>query len=200
MINEIIIMFQNLTPILWASQICGIIGFIIISISYQLDRKRFLILCAISCFFFVLEQILAGLYENSVTSFLSGVRNLLLLYYLVKKNGQMPNIFSHIFVLISLTFATVSFIKKGHSADLIVECFLPFFIYAVGTYSINLKSYLALKIGMVINEGGYLIYYTIYRLPFSILRQIILTSSVLISVIVYLIKIYKSKKEVKINE
>jgi len=200
MINEIIIMFQNLTPILWVSQICGLIGFLIIGISYQLNRKNFLLFCSISCFFFVLEQIFAGLYENAITSALSGIRNIIILLYLVKKNRQMPNIFTHVFVLISFVFALVSFIRKGYKAELIIECFLPFVIYAIGTYSVNLKNYLLLKVGMFFNEGGYLIYYIIYHLPFSILRQVVLTSSVLISIIVYLIKLYKSKKEVKINE
>ena len=51
--QSIISSFENLTPLLWVSQICGIIGFILICISYQFDRKRFLLISSFSLFHLV---------------------------------------------------------------------------------------------------------------------------------------------------
>ena len=61
--------FKDLSPILWASQICGLIGLVIIFISYLFKKKKFLMIGTASFIFFILEQAFATLYSNLIVLF-----------------------------------------------------------------------------------------------------------------------------------
>lgn len=58
----------------------------------------------------------------------------------------------------------------------------------------NNKNYYIVKLGNLIQESGALALFIICGLPFSILRQIILVSSIIISVIIMLIRDSKKNK------
>lgn len=194
MIEEIKSVFDGLTPILWASQICGIIGFIIIVISYQFDRKKFLLISGFAYIFFVLEQILAGLYSNMIVSVLGFIRNMLIIFFLIKKQKEMPNYFIYILLAITWIIEIIFFAIDG-AALRNFENYLPPLLVTIYTLVANNKNYYILKAGAFVQEAGFMAYYLLNGLPFSFLRQLILVISIMVSVIIMLIKSKKEKQK-----
>ena len=52
----------------------------------------------------------------------------------------------------------------------VFDYYLPPFISTFSSFTQNSKKYYIVKLGATIHETGFLIYYIIYQLPFSILR------------------------------
>ena len=180
--QSIISSFENLTPLLWVSQICGIIGFILICISYQFDRKRFLLISSFSLFFFALESGCALLFANLIVSSMCLIRNILMFIYFVYKKEELPKYM--LFILLGVMWIG-EFILMGITKTFnVFDYYLPPLISTFSTFTQNSKKYYIVKIGATIHETGFLIYYFIYQLPFSILRQAILVLSALISLVV----------------
>ena len=84
------------TSINWLAQLFDIIGFIIIAIAYQQKKKAFILVSMIAYFFFVLEPLSILLidgtntYANIIGSASGIVRNIFMIYYLTKKNKEVP--------------------------------------------------------------------------------------------------------------
>ena len=190
--QSIISSFENLTPLLWVSQICGIIGFILICISYQFDRKRFLLISSFSFVFFALESGCALLYANLIVSCICLTRNILMYIFFVYKKEELPRYM--LFILLGVMWLG-EFILMGITRTFnVFDYYLPPFISTFSTFTQNSKKYYIVKIGATIHETGFLIYYIIYQLPFSILRQAILVISALVSLIIIGVNYYKNKK------
>ena len=190
--QSIISSFENLTPLLWVSQICGIIGFILICISYQFDRKRFLLISSFSFVFFALESGCALLYANLIVSSICLIRNILMFIFFVYKKEELPKYM--LFILLGVMWIG-EFILMGITRTFnIFDYCLPPLISTFSTFTQNSKKYYIVKIGATIHETGFLIYYIIYQLPFSILRQAILVISALVSLVVIFIKYVKNRK------
>ena len=190
--QSIISSFENLTPLLWVSQICGIIGFILICISYQFDRKRFLLISSFSLFFFALESGCALLFANLIVSSMCLIRNILMFIYFVYKKEELPKYM--LFILLGVMWIG-EFILMGITKTFnVFDYYLPPLISTFSTFTQNSKKYYIVKIGATIHETGFLIYYFIYQLPFSILRQAILVLSALISLVVIGIRCFRNKK------
>lgn len=190
--QSIISSFENLTPLLWVSQICGIVGFILICISYQFDRKRFLLISSFSLFFFALESGCALLFANLIASSVCLIRNILMFFYFVYKKEELPKYM--LFILLGVMWIS-EFILMGITRTFnVFDYYLPPLISTFSTFTQNSKKYYIVKIGATIHETGFLIYYIIYQLPFSILRQAILVISALVSLVVIGIRCFRNKK------
>ena len=76
----------------------------------------------------------------------------------------------------------------------VFDYYLPPFISTFSSFTQNSKKFYIVKLGATIHETGFLIYYIIYQLPFSILRQAILVVSALVSLIIIGVRYFKNKK------
>ena len=75
--------------------------------------------------------------------------------------------------------------------------YLPPAIVTMSTITQNNKKEIVVKIGALLHESGFLVYYLVNRVPFSSLRQVILVIACLIGIIL-LIKNRMKKEEEKI--
>ena len=193
MIQAFLDSFKDLTPILWASQICGLVGLVFIFISYQFKKKTYFILASISMLFFFLEQALAGLFANTIVTTGALIRNVVLAIYVCNGKEKSPDYF--IYILIGLVWISefILFITNGTIG--IWDNYLPPILWTIATVTSNHKNYYVLKLGMLVHEIGFLVYYAIYALPFSVMRQAILAASIIVSIIVMLISKFKKSRE-----
>jgi len=196
MIEYIANQFANLTPILWVSQICGYIAFILYGISSLLNKKKFLILSLFFFVFFLLEQLLAGLYGGIITNVISLIRSIILLVYLVKNKGQIPHYLNIIFVSIMWVTTIVSFIVFPGMYSDAFNAFLPTVLATTFTFTQNAKNYMIARIGMLVNEIGFLAYFFVNNLPLSWIRELIL----LVLILIGIFKEAKNKTLEKKNE
>ena len=87
---EFIESFKNLTPILWVSQIAGLIGLLIVGVAYLFEKRKFLAISTIAVLFFIVEQSCALLYSNLIVTTSCLIRNILMYVFLVKSNKEVP--------------------------------------------------------------------------------------------------------------
>lgn len=194
--NSIVESFSNLTPILWASQIMGLIGLAIIGVSYLFKKKTFLILATISFIFFVLEQVFAGLWANTICTIACLVRNILMTMFLLIKKKELPQYI--IYILMGIVIVS-EFTYMGITNTFGVwDNYLPLCLFVMSTFTQNSKNEYVVKLGALVHESGFLVYYICYNLPFSIMRQIILVITCSIGLI--LLIIHNHKEHVNSNE
>jgi len=198
MFEQIIEMFRNLTPILWVSQITGIIGFIIILISYQFDKKKYILISTLGLVFLLAEQVIALLIANSISLFINIWRNILMFYFLEKKNKELPNYM--ILILLGLNWTTTLIYIHSIHAALEIFNYLPIIATTIQTIGQNSKNYYVVKLTILIGEACYIAYFALAGLPFSMFRELVLTGSAIISLVVLFIKDLKNKKVGVLNE
>lgn len=193
MLKEIASSFQNLTPILWVSQIAGLIGLVIIGIAYLFKKKGFLAIGIVSFVFFIIEQACAGLVSNLIVSSTCLVRNICMLIVLLKANKELPKPVLLAFIL-AMWFGVLLYmgITKTFNAW---DNYLPPAIVTMSTITQNNKNEFVVKIGAFFHETGFLVYYLIYHLPFSVLRQAILVVACLVGIFLLLYKTIKVNKQ-----
>lgn len=172
MIEEIINSFKNLDTYLWISQICGFIGFIIISIAYLFGKKKFLIIATISFVFFILEQSFALLYANLIVTGICFIRNIFMVIMIIRKNKPLPFIVLLGFVLLIWIFEII-YMSISNTFN-VIDNYLPPLIVTMSSFTQNSKNEYVVKCGGIVHEGGFLAYYAIYKLPLSIFREIVL--------------------------
>lgn len=196
MIDEIVKTFEGLTPILWVSQISGLIGLLIIGIAYLFKKKAFIAIGIAAFIFFIIEQACAGLVSNLIVSTTCLIRNIFMLILLIKKNEELPRkiLFIFIGIMWALVLTYMAITKTFNAWD----NYLPPAIVTMSTITQNSKNEFVVKIGALFHEGGFLLYYSIYHLPFSMLRQGILVIACLIGIVILVIKTIKYKKEKEI--
>ncbi len=184
--------FKDLSPMLWVSQICGLIGLVIIFISYLFKKKKFLMIGTASFFFFILEQAFATLYSNLIVSSVCLIRNLLMLIFLLKKNKELPKYI--VYSLIGVMWLGIIIYMAITNTFTVYDNYLPPLIVTMSTITQNFKNEFVVKIGALLHESGFLVYYLIYRLPFSIFRQAILVIATLIGLIILIVRYIKDRK------
>jgi len=190
--QEIAQTFSDLTGILWASQIFGLIGFAITTFANTLSKKKFLLLGAIASVFFILEQVLASLYSNAIVSLICLIRNMIMFILLVKKNKETP--FYILVILLGITWA-FEFTYMGITNTLGNWLnYLPPAIITIATFGQNSKNEFVVKGFTIFHSSGFFVYYLINRLPFSILREIVLITACLVGLILL---IYNNRKNSK---
>ncbi len=184
--------FNDLTLELWISQISGLIGLIIIGLSYLFPKKKYLLFATISFIFFILEAVFAGLYANLIGTSTCLIRNFLMTFFLLKRNKElpMPIVLSLLGIMWIIIIAYMALSKTFN----VFDNYLPPFLITISTFTQNSTNEYVVKIGAFFHEIGFLIYYSIYKLPLSILRQVILVVSALIGIV--LIRRHKKKNEI----
>ncbi len=183
--------FTGLTPILWVSQACGIVGFLLFLVSTQLPKNSYLLCAAISYLFFTAESLLAGLFVNSFLCIVSFVRNVITVYFLTKKNSELPKVFIYA-ILVTVWVGEIIIISVQHGWNQPIN-FLPTVMVTFLTVIQNSPNKYVVKLGVLIHESGYLCYFIYFSLPFSILRQ----SFFVLSCILYFIRNFIADKKAK---
>ena len=72
--------------------------------------------------------------------------------------------------------------------------YLPPAIVTMSTITQNNKNEYVVKVGSTLHESGFLVYYLVYRLPFSIFRQVVLIIAALIGMGILIYKNVKKNK------
>ena len=187
--------FEDLTVNLWISQIAGLIGLIVIGISYLFKKKKFIAIATISFIFFIIEQAFAALYSNLIVSSTCFIRNLLMVYFLFKKKKELPK--GIVFGLLGVMWVSILIYLGFSNTFSKWDNYLPPVIVTMSTITQNNKKEIVVKIGALLQEGGFLAYYLVYHLPLSILRQIILVVTCFIGLVLILVQMIKrSTKDV----
>lgn len=197
MIDEIIKSFTDLTPILWVSQIAGLLGLITIGIAYLFDKKRFLAIATIAFVFFITEQVLAALYSNLIVSATCLIRNLLMFIMMSKYNKELSKYI--VVALIVLMWSGVIIYMAVSNTFGVWDNYLPPAIVTMSTITQNNKNEYVVKVGSTLHESGFLVYYLVYRLPFSIFRQVVLIIAALIGMGILIYKNVKKNKAQNID-
>lgn len=195
--NAISESFLGLTPLLWVSQIAGLIGLAIIGISYLFKKKTFLMISTFSFIFFMLEQGFAFLWANLIVSFMCFVRNGVMFYYLWKKNEELPKYMMFSFVII-MWVLVLTYMGISNTFN-VWKDYIPLLVVTMSTFTQNSKNEIVVKVGATLHEGGFLVFYIINRLPFSAMRQVILVIACLIGLTLVIIKIIKNRKCEELN-
>ena len=99
-----------------------------------------------------------------------------------------------VFILLGVMWLGELILMGLTSSFDVFDYYLPPFISTFSSFTQNSKKYYIVKLGATIHETGFLIYYIIYQLPFSILRQAILVISALVSLVIIGVNYYKHKK------
>lgn len=189
--------FSNLSTVEWIGQIAGILAFITLSISYQFDRRKHLLFSIIPYLCFLTESACSLLSPSVLNNVVAIIRNIIMVYYLDKYNKQMPN--KILFLMLALVWIIdlTMFFITGRQGDW--YNYIAPVVLTILSICYNFKNYYILKLGAFFMEFGMLVYYIVYMLPFSIIRQIILVTSLIISVIIMFVKDMKNKHK-KIEE
>lgn len=195
MIDEIIKSFTDLTPMLWVSQISGVIGLITLGIAYLFDKKRFLAIGSLSFVFFIIEQAFALLYSNLVVSSVCFIRNILMFIMMVKYKKELSKYI--VLALLVVMWSGVLIYMGISNTFNIWDNYLPPAIVTMSTITQNNKNEFVVKGGSAIHETGFFIYYLAYRLPLSILRQGILIIATLVGIGILIYKRVKNKKNIE---
>ena len=195
---EFIESFKNLTPILWVSQIAGLIGLLIVGVAYLFEKRRFLAISTIAVLFFIVEQSCALLYSNLIVTTSCLIRNILMYVFLVKSNKEVP-LYILGLLLVLMWAGIITYLAISQTFDQ-WDNYLPPAIVTMSTFTQNNKNEYVVKIGSAAHETGFLIYYIIYMLPVSILREAILIIAALIGLALIIIKNIKKKKEIDLEK
>ena len=197
MIKSIIDSFSSLSNILWASQICGLIGFLFIGISYLFKKKVFLALATISFIFFILEQAFASLYASIIVSSICLIRNFLMFIFVLKKGKELPRSIIYLLIL-SMWVGEIIYMSISSSFN-VWDNYLPPLMVTMSTFTQNHKKEIVIKCGATIHETGFLIYYLVYNLPLSIIRQLILVLFAIGGIVLLFVNKKNKKKEIVNN-
>lgn len=195
---EFIESFKNLTPILWVSQIAGLIGLLIVGVAYLFEKRKFLAISTIAVLFFIVEQSCALLYSNLIVTTSCLIRNILMYVFLVKSNKEVP-LYILGLLLVLMWAGIITYLAISQTFDQ-WDNYLPPAIVTMSTFTQNNKNEYVVKIGSAAHETGFLIYYIIYMLPVSILREAILIIAALVGLALIIIKNIKKKKEIDLEE
>ena len=194
---EFIESFKNLTPILWVSQIAGLIGLLIVGVAYLFEKRKFLAISTIAVLFFIVEQSCALLYSNLIVTTSCLIRNILMYVFLVKSNKEVP-LYILGLLLVLMWAGIITYLSISQTFDQ-WDNYLPPAIVTMSTFTQNNKNEYVVKIGSAAHETGFLIYYIIYMLPVSILREAILIIAALVGLALIIINNVKKKKEIELE-
>ena len=112
--------------------------------------------------------------------------------FFVYRKEELPKYI--LFILLGVMWIGEFILMGATKTFNVFDYYLPPLISTFSTFTQNSKKYYIVKIGATIHEAGFLIYYIIYQLPFSILRQAILVISALVSLVIIVIKYIKNRK------
>lgn len=188
------LMFEGLSIWGWIGQISGLIGFLIVLISFQCNKKNYCFLAGLSMILFLIEATSSkASMANFMVCLVSLIRNLWMYFKIKKEKGELTNI-EVWSLLISLWIGQIIYMIIFNGFGQVTSYFTPV-TATILTFLQNNKNYYIVKLGNLIQESGALALFIICGLPFSIFRQIILVLSIIISVIIMLFKQNKLNKK-----
>lgn len=173
------------TSVNWVAQLLDLIGFVIILIAYQQSKEKLLFTSMFAYALFVAEAcvLLIGgenTVANIIISFVSIVRNVLMLIVLKKYNKELPSWVAIVLLVITAAF-NIPFFKEWYS-------YLPIIFFSIYTLSAIQKNFYVLKIGAALLEGSFVVYNFVTGAYFGAVREAILVVSIIVSIILMLKK------------
>jgi hypothetical protein len=118
-----------------------------------------------------------------------------MIYFLFKKKKELPK--GIVFGLLGVMWVSILIYLGFSNTFSKWDNYLPPVIVTMSTITQNNKKEIVVKIGALLHEGGFLVYYLVYHLPLSILRQIILVVACFIGLVFIIVQMIKrSTKDV----
>jgi len=175
----------------WLAQLFDLIGFLILIVAYQQSKKHFLIVSALSYIFFALESasilLIDGTntYANIIGNACGISRNIIMLYFLTKKDKEMPLWIAIIILAVNIT-VNAFFFDEWYT-------YIPSLAMVLYTLLAINKNYYILKTGAAINEAMFMGYNFAVGGYVGVIREIILVIAILYSMLHMAIKDGKIK-------
>ena len=197
--NSIITMFDGLSAWGWVGQICGLIGFSMMLVAFQCNKKNYCLVAGFAMILFIIESTTSkASMANFMVCLMSLIRNLWMYVRIKKGQGELTNI--SVWLLLIFMWSGQIFYMTITKSFLEISSYFTVVTSTILTLLQNNKNYYIVKLGNLIQESGALALFIICGLPFSIFRQIILVTSILISVAIMVFNDVKRKKEMRKND
>lgn len=160
------------------AQICGLIGLVIILVSYQQKKLTFLWVQLIGYVFCLAESALCFGWTNVVITFTAMMRNVLMLLFLVKRGKELPLAFTLLLLAAMWGGCVPFFVTAFRWYDL-----LPPTLITLSTLCAISSNYYVLKAGALTQEYCFIAYQASIGAYIGVVRQVVLGTGVLISII-----------------
>lgn len=171
------------------AQIVGAVGMIVLVWSYQLKKKSYLVVSTAAMALFLVESVLlyadADTFTGTVLNAAAIVRNLLMLFWLVRFKRELP-VWAAL-CLLAVVWAICAF-RLGAWYT-----WLPPVLQTVYTLCALAKNYFCLKAGALVLEGGNLFYNASVGAYIGVVRQVVLVCGVVIGTISYAVRLRREK-------
>lgn len=184
----------------WVAQVLDLAGAFILLFAYIQSKKlKFLSISIFAYFFFAAESVVITFsapdsprYADIIISSVAAIRNIIMIFYLKKKNTEMPLWFA--LVLLGLTWAAnIPFFIPGlFIEELKWYFFMPCIFLTIFNLAAIQKNFYILKGAAILLEGSYILYNFITGAYIGAIREIIIVISIIVSIIAM---IKKEKKE-----
>lgn len=185
----------------WVAQVLDLVGAFILLFAYIQSKKlKFLSISIFAYFFFAAESVVITFsapdsprYADIIISSVAAIRNVIMIFYLKKKNTEMPLWFA--LVLLGLTWAAnIPFFIPGlFIEELKWYFFMPCVFLTIFNLAAIQKNFYILKIAAILLEGSYILYNFITGAYIGAIREIVIVISIIISIISMIIKEKKEK-------
>ena len=185
----------------WVAQVLDLAGAFILLFAYIQPKKlKFLSISIFAYFFFVAESAVITFsapdsprYADIIISSVAAIRNVIMIFYLKKKNTEMPLWFA--LVLLGLTWAAnIPFFIPGlFIEELKWYFFMPCIFLTIFNLAAIQKNFYILKVAAILLEGSYILYNFITGAYIGAIREIIIVISIIVSIVAMI------KKENKEN-
>lgn len=178
------------------AQICGLIGLVIIVAAYQMNKRK-LVIWQLAGYVFCLAEALFVLgWIGVVVTAGAMVRNVFMIYYRYRHDSEVPQWVTT--AMVALIWAgCIPFYITG-IAGAWFDYFPPVLLTVSTVCAVN-KNFYVLKAGAFVHESGYIVYHLSVGAYLGIVRQIVLSAGVVISVVRMILADKKSKKACEIN-
>lgn len=185
----------------WVAQVLDLAGAFILLFAYIQSKKlKFLSISIFAYFFFAAESVVITFsapdsprYADIIISSVAAIRNIIMIFYLKKKNTEMPLWFA--LVLLGLTWAAnIPFFIPGlFIEELKWYFFMPCIFLTIFNLAAIQKNFYILKGAAILLEGSYILYNFITGAYIGAIREIVIVISIIISIISMIIKEKKEK-------
>lgn len=181
------------TNVNWVAQLLDLIGFAFILVAYQQKKEKLLLISMIAYAMFTAEAVVLliggeNTVANIIISFVSIVRNVLMIIVMRKYNKELPT-WVAIVLLVITAGANIPFFKEWFS-------YLPIIFFSIYTISAIQKNFYILKVGAALLEGSFVVYNFVTGAYFGAVREAILVVSIIVSIILMIQKDKKAKNEI----
>ena len=152
-LNSILNMFKGLNTWGWVGQICGLIGFFMMIIAFQCNKKNYCLIAGSAMFLFIIESTASiSAMANFMVCLVSLIRNLGM-YFSLKKNNKELSRETVVFLLIFMWIGQIIYmtVTKGF---LELSSYFTVVTATILTILQNNKNYYVVKLGNLIQEVG----------------------------------------------